>query len=100
MTSPRSSCRSPDARGTPLPASRSRSAESRAALACRGLLPPEAGYLLARCEAVLARLRSDSGDVSTTAVVVIAAGLATIAALIIVAVKTKVFSFLNQIPSG
>jgi hypothetical protein len=74
----------------------------RGQLQARGLLPPLAAYLLAWCEHTARHAHrrggGDRGEIGIIGAVIIAAGLAAAAAILVTAITGKLQSWIGKIP--
>ena len=62
------------------------------------LLPAPARQLLMVCEAAAARLKRDDGEIGIVGAVILAAGLAVAATILVTAITGKLQSWIAQIP--
>ena len=64
------------------------------------MLPLPARYLLLLCEVAAGRLRRDDGEIGIVGAVILAAGLAIAATILVTAITGKLRNWIAQIPGG
>jgi hypothetical protein len=63
------------------------------------LLPPEATYLAAFTRVVADRFRDDRGEIGIIGAIILVVGFAAAAVILVAAIKGKLQSWINQIPT-
>ena len=65
----------------------------------RHVLPPEATYLTTLARVMADRFRDDRGEIGIIGAIILVVGFAAAAGILVLAIKHKLQSWINQIPT-